>query len=209
MLFKMNVNILEVKLLYGKFSWDSQIGKYVRNYVSNVKPTKMIYIKYDTSDNLDWYVLTDDVDHFSNRIQYSYRNHGLFFFPAKDWNVFNISLYIHGYNLDSPKSVKKIKEYYYEITYESGYKSNKYNLRVNLINKPRFFDKHISKQFKISDILYTKSDNTCAICLDKVDMNDLEILLCGHQYHTKCINYLQNYTDEYNIKCPQCNEISF
>ncbi len=211
MLFKMTLNILETKLLHGKFSWDSQTRKYVRNYVSNIKPSKMLYIKYDTSNNLDYYVLTDNNNNINKRIHYSCKkiNHGLFFFPVNNLKIINNPLYIHGYNFDNPKLVKKIKEYYYEIIYESGYKSNKYIFQDYLTNKPRLFDKHISKQFKIPDILYTKSDNTCAICLDKINMNDLEILLCGHQYHTKCINNLQNYTDEYDIKCPQCNEISF
>lgn len=45
-------------------------------------------------------------------------------------------------------------------------------------------------------------DNECAICLDTIDIKDLEILKCTHKFHKECINsWIQK-----SPTCPYCRE---
>lgn len=52
-----------------------------------------------------------------------------------------------------------------------------------------------------------KDSETCPICLDDTDINNLAITKCGHKLCWECIN---EYIDEmnsrdYGVKCPKCN----
>nr|QFG74211.1 MAG: hypothetical protein [Megaviridae environmental sample] len=47
-------------------------------------------------------------------------------------------------------------------------------------------------------------DDTCTICLEKIDVSDLVILNCNHGYHKDCMIEYISHSNDSNILCPNC-----
>ena len=67
---------------------------------------------------------------------------------------------------------------------------------------PIGLNKHLQKM--IRDLYENaKSKVECAICLEKIESQDLKTGKCGHNYHHYCID---KWCEEGNKKCPMCRK---
>ena len=59
----------------------------------------------------------------------------------------------------------------------------------------------------LNENLFIKGDEDCAICIENISPEQLEVLECGHHFHSNCIMSCFPIIGQ-KIKCPICRQFS-
>jgi hypothetical protein len=191
--------ITDYKLLCGKFSW-GELGQWVRTPFGD--HTKLLKLTFDpTNAPRSYYYLTDT--EYGIDYQHTVRGPiGEFFFPCD--KAMGKTLYMVGIQGDPVVSSEK-EEYgsSYMVTYESGHRQRMFSPGF----RPRKTKRIESERFELKEELFLKGDEDCAICIGSIASDKLEVLECGHHFHSKCLTTCPSFSYD-GVQCPVCRQFS-
>lgn len=194
---------INIKLVaYGKTEciWDSDIGQYIpkisKNNQTHQHENKLLHIEFDKikSDKYIYYMLQPDIGPSRIDLQHT---------VGPKQNSFHF-IVENGVELKDGNIIKRS---------EPEYKMVKIIAYANYNNpNPKLFMPIIQQIGESKTFLYydnPKAFNTeCPICLEELN-KDFDILLCGHAYHTACINELRTQkisAGKCDIQCNICRK---
>jgi hypothetical protein len=192
--------ITDYKLLCGRFSWDGGVGEWVRTPFG--EHTKLLKLNFDPSQApRSYYYLTDT--EYGIDYQHTVRGPiGEFFFPCD--KAIGKTLYMVGIQCDQVvKSEKEENGHSYMVTYQSGHTQR----MPFSVYRPRKINRIESDRFELKEELLLKGDADCAICIESIHPQQLEVLECGHHFHSKCLTNCPSFSYE-GVQCPVCRQFS-
>lgn len=192
------LKIINHTILYGKFSWDSSYGVWERTKYGDA--VKILKLNWDpNSAKRDFYSLRDT--EYGRDYQHTTRNspQGEFFFPCDE--ALGKTLFLKGEDADSIVESTKVGRLYH-LTWKSGKKSTSITPTVMRWQGMNCIE---SEHFVLEDTI--KDQNRCADCFGYISRPRLEILECGHQYHTGCL-WDKCYDIVFGFVCCMCEASS-
>ena len=186
------IELVNVRLVSGKFTWCGTCSQNNIRVNSPGEPIDYIYIEYKPVEKCSHYTIRQCPNGTGFDYQHSVQlGQNVLFFPIT-WDT-KITWDIKSF-LDNPKKFLEKKKLdrskpFYLFSHDLKYRSEPINLSYEY---------------------YNKGDSTiCSICLELIQLEDREILTCGHCFHNDCLMQFLHDKMEICDSCQKDNDTQF